>query len=499
MRKIVFILLALIWFLPGCTSRQQNSVHSHDEVVLYLTGYGGKLEVFAEAKPLAVGQNSDIFAHFTHLTDFKPLEEATVTMSLVVGRHGVRQTVEAPNRKGIFAFTLQPGESGRGLVVFDVVTPEGQYSISIPNVMVYDNLHDAEHAAEDLKPADPNAISFTKEQSWKVDFATEVLQKASIGQVIKTTAQVLPAQGDELLITARTSGTVIFGGAALAEGRTLSRGAVLMNISSAGMADNNMVVRMAEARNNFEKTRANLQRAEKLAIEKIISERELLLARTEFENARAVYENLAGHFSQSGQSVISPAQGFIKRIWVENGQYVEAGQPLLSIMQNRRLQLRADVRPSQAQLLQSIKGATIKSLHNNRIFTLEELNGRLVSAGQATNTQNHMVQVILEVEQNGELLPGSFAALYLIAPGENETLTVLNSALLEEQGLFYVFVQINPELFTKREVSIGATDGVHTVIKKGIEPQERVVTKGAVWVKLAQSSAALDPHAGHVH
>lgn len=499
MRKIVFILLGFNLFLSGCDISQHDHGHSHDEVVLYLTGYGSHIEVFAEAKPFAVGQNSEIFAHFTKLSDFKPLEEATVTMSLIVGRQGVRQTITAPVKKGIFSFTLRPVASGRGQVVFDINTPEGQHSISIHNVMVYDNLHDAEHAAEDLKPTEPNAISFSKEQSWKVDFATEVLQKASIGQIIKTTAQVLPAQGDQLLITARTSGTVMFAEAPLAEGRAIGRGALLMNISSVGMADNNMGVRMSEARNNYHKARTNFERAEKLAEDRIIAERDLLLSRTEFENARVVYQNLAEHFSQSGQPVISPAQGFIKSIWVENGQYVNAGEPLASIIQNRRLQLRADVRPSQAYLLPFIKGATIKSLHNLSTFTLEELNGRLISAGQATNHQNHMVPVVLEVEQNGHLIPGTFAALYLIAPGTTETLSVPNSALMEEQGLFYVFVQINPELFSKREVTIGATDGLRTVIKNGIQPGERVVTKGAVWVKLAQSSAALDPHAGHVH
>jgi hypothetical protein len=60
-------------------------------------------------------------------------------------------------------------------------------------------------------------------------------------------------------------------------------------------------------------------------------------------------------------------------------------------------------------------------------------------------------------------------------------------------------VQTNPELFEKREVKIGSTDGLRTEIKKGISIADRIVTKGAVLVKLAQASGALDAHSGHNH
>jgi len=50
-----------------------------------------------------------------------------------------------------------------------------------------------------------------------------------------------------------------------------------------------------------------------------------------------------------------------------------------------------------------------------------------------------------------------------------------------------------------REVKTGATDGLKTEIISGVLPDERIVTKGAVLIKLARSSGALDPHSGHVH
>ena len=62
-----------------------------------------------------------------------------------------------------------------------------------------------------------------------------------------------------------------------------------------------------------------------------------------------------------------------------------------------------------------------------------------------------------------------------------------------------MLVQLTPELFEKREVVIGATDGLNTEIINGLTDNERVVAEGAILVKLSQASGALDPHAGHVH
>ena len=81
----------------------------------------------------------------------------------------------------------------------------------------------------------------------------------------------------------------------------------------------------------------------------------------------------------------------------------------------------------------------------------------------------------------------------------SEALTLPNSAIIEEQGNYFLFVQVTPELFEKREIKTGATDGIKTEIVQGITADERVVTKGAILIRLAQATGALDAHSGHVH
>ena len=89
--------------------------------------------------------------------------------------------------------------------------------------------------------------------------------------------------------------------------------------------------------------------------------------------------------------------------------------------------------------------------------------------------------------------------MFIRTTSTKPVITIPNDAILEDQGHYFVFVQLTPELFEKQEITIGQTDGLRTEIVTGINKNQRVVTKGAILVKLAAVSAALDPHAGHVH
>jgi len=211
------------------------------------------------------------------------------------------------------------------------------------------------------------------------------------------------------------------------------------------------------------------------------------------------YNNLLQNFNQSGQKIHSSMNGFVKQLLVQNGQYVETGQALVSISQNKSLMVSADVQQKYLPILGTIHSANIRNMYEDKTYTLEELNGKVLSFGRSTNTDNYMIPISLQIDNTGQFVSGGFVELYLKTLSSGNALSIPNTAVLEEQGFFFAFVQITPELFEKREIKIGANDGLRTEILKGIKSHERVVTKGAVLIKLSQASAALDPHAGHVH
>lgn len=343
------------------------------------------------------------------------------------------------------------------------------------------------------------AIQVTLDQQSKLGIECEKLQPVTFGQIIKCPAQILPSAGDQRAVTAKASGIVIFHKASLVEGASVKAGETLFTIESDGMADNNMSVRFQEAQATYNLARQEYERKETLAREQIVSQAELAQARAALESATALYNNLKANFSSKGQTLASPLSGYLTSIGVQNGDYVEAGQVVATVSQNRDLYIRAEVQPRYYQSLSHILGASFKVAGSNEVYSVEELGGGLVSYGKATTADEPLVPVTFRIRNNANLLSGSFVQLYIRTATEQQVLTLPNDGIVEEMGAYFAFVKVCKEEFEKRPITLGPTDGIRTVIASGLQSGEQVVSKGALMVKLAQGSANLDPHAGHVH
>ena len=357
--------------------------------------------------------------------------------------------------------------------------------------------HDEEEEHHHDVPA--NSVKFTKEQSSIIDFATTEVRAEKFGRVIKATAQVVSSQGDEQVASSRASGVVRFAGNDIVEGASVKKGQRLFTIESSGMADGNMAVRYQEATSNYNVAKAEYERKADLAQKGIVSQAELERSRAAFETAKAAYDNLKGNFSPSGAVVTAPMSGYVKSVNVQNGGYVEAGQAVVTISQNKDLYLRAELSPRYYNSLKQIKTANIELPDGGGVYTLEELNGAFVNYGKASGEGNPLIPVTFRIKNCGNLIAGSFVKIYIITEDGEQAIAVENSGIVEEMGNTFVFVQVAEELYEKRLVTLGGGDGKRTVATSGLKAGERVVTKGATMVKLAQGAGALDPHAGHVH
>ncbi|MGE5317210.1 MAG: efflux RND transporter periplasmic adaptor subunit [Chloroflexota bacterium] len=497
MKYKLFWAIVLIFSVVGCRQTEKKTEHEHEAHKFQYTAYSSAHELFAEADPFIAGESSNVLSHFSSLPDFKALEEGKITLTLTAGGSTVQQTLGKPDRKGIYSFDLKPVKAGKGSLKYELTNAKGEFTIEVPDVTVFASDEEADAAAEANEQSKTNTTTFTKEQSWKIDFNTGYPVMEPFGQVIKTTAQVDAAIGSESVVVAKTAGVVIIN-EELPAGKMVSKGEKLFTISGTGMAENNFSTKYSEAKSNFEKAKADLQRATELAKERIVSERELASYKNIFDNAKTVFDNLNSNFSASGQTVTSPVSGYIRQLYVTNGSFVEAGQRVLTVSQNKSLTLHAEIPLKYAPLLTSVATAHIKDM-SGRVFTLEQLNGKILSYGKAAGEDNYLLPVTLKIDNNGEFIPGGFVDLYLKALTLESSLVVPSTAIIEEQGNYFVWVQVNPELFEKREVKTGRTDGLNTEIINGISKAERIITRGAMLVKLAQSTGTLDAHSGHVH
>lgn len=323
---------------------------------------------------------------------------------------------------------------------------------------------------------------------------TSTVEPGRFQQVIRTSGQVLAAQGDEQVAVATVAGVVSFRGRVI-EGMSVRKGSPLVVLSSQNMAEGDPV---QKARVAYEVSKKEYERMQALVGDKIVSEKEFAQAKQTYENARISYEAVARNHTEHGQTVSSPIAGYVKSLLVKEGDYVSVGQPLVSVTQNRRLFLRADVSEKYYADLSSVSSANFRTPYNDKVYSLKELNGRLLSYGKASNADGYYIPVTFEFDNKGDVIPGSFVEIYLLSTPTEDALTLPRTALTEEQGSYFVYQQVDEEGYMKRPVTIGADDGERVQILSGIHPGDRIVTQGAYHVKLASASNAIPAHT-HEH
>ena len=358
--------------------------------------------------------------------------------------------------------------------------------------------HSHSHSQSHSHNHGDDAITFTVEQQNKIDFEVVEAVSEPLYQIIRTSAQIVPSQEGEKILTATTSGIVSFENKDIVPGLEVKSGQILFSIDNDNMADGSLAVRRQEIEAEYNKAKAEYERKQSLADDKIISESELLDAETEYLKAKKQYENMLQNYPEGKTLHRASISGSIKDILVPNNSYVEAGQPIMTLAQNSKLYLRADLQQKYYPVLKDIKTANIKT-PDGTVYSLEDLSGRLISYGKTTDVSNPLIPVTFEIKNNGNIIPGSFVEIFITAESDKMGIMLPNTAIVEEMGIYCVFVQTCVDSFEKRLITKGVTDGYNTQILKGVHAGEKVVSKGAINVKLAQGSAALDPHAGHVH
>ena len=356
--------------------------------------------------------------------------------------------------------------------------------------------HDhAEKPAE--KPAEgehSDEIILPKAKADAAGVKVSVIQPAAFQQVIKTSGQVLAAQGDESMAVATVAGVVSFRGK-VTEGMSVGRGTPLVSISSSNIIDGDPVQR---ARIAYDISKKEYERMKSLLKNKIVSDKDFAQAEQSYENARISYEALAKNHSAGGQNITAPIAGYVKSILVKEGDYVNIGQPLVSVTQNRRLFLRAEVSERYYPSLRTIGSANFQTPYDNKVYALKELNGRMLSFGKASSDNSYYVPVTFEFDNKGDIIPGSFVEVYLLSSPMDNIISLPRTALTEEQGTYFIYLQLDEEGYKKQEVTLGADNGKSVQILTGVKAGDRVVTEGAYQVRLASASSAIPAHS-HEH
>ncbi|SNB44767.1 efflux RND transporter periplasmic adaptor subunit [Geobacter sp. DSM 9736] len=559
--KYLPMLLLSAALFAGCTSREHGDTHSaneHEEEKVQITAYSDKSEVFMEfAEPVA-GEKTDFLIHLTRLADWKPVNQGSLKLVFTPAAGAPASfTIPAPARPGIYQAGLTLAKEGEYSLA---IIPEGTGfadTITIPHVHVVrkgeahaahekgkhpetpkkEEAHQKEHAESEHDDHDHEGateeahhgeteeahhgeevatvitgtgggtIPFLKEQQWVTEFMTQPAVRKDLATYFSTMGELLPVSNAEAIVSAPLAG-IISGSKSLPFiGKKVTKGEIVAYIEPPVRQEGGMgqlTAGYAEARNRVALAQKEYDRAKRLYEAKIaplkrVEEAELTLssAKAALEPLERAVNSIRGDAGNGRIAVRAPVGGTVVEINAANGKGVEAGQPILRVVNTGTLWLKANLPAADAGKAALASGAT---------FTITGLDGefrpsRLVTVGDMLDPQTRTLPVIFEVPNPGARLKVGMFANVAIRTGEaRNALTVPKEALVEDESRWFVFVQTSGEAFERREVKIGAQDKGHVQVVEGLQPHERVVTKGAYYVKLAATAGkGADPHAGHAH
>ncbi len=315
-------------------------------------------------------------------------------------------------------------------------------------------------------------------------------EETPFSEVITVSGQIVPSPSETSVVAARSAGIVRLA-AGIAPGAKVSKGQSVATVSAQGMSggDANESARVA-----LEAARRELDRLTPLHEEGIVSTRDYNAARQRYDEARVAAGNGA---AGSGSAATAATAGVVTRLLVGQGQYVEAGQPVAEISGSRKLTLRADLPEGKAAAAAGVSGASFRPSYSTETIDLDRLNGRRVSGDPYAAASGGYIPMYFEFDSDGSVVSGAFCEVYLRGAGKSRALTVPVSALSEQQGQLFVYVEAHPGAYRKQPVKTGCSDGPRVEVLSGLEPGDRFVAEGVTFVRLAETSD-VKPE-GHTH
>lgn len=490
--------------------------HGHDPGAIAVTHFTDRTELFVEYPVLAVGGESAFAAHLTRLDDFQPVAAGRLIVRLSGG--GLPEEafyVDAPSVPGIFRPVAKPANAGERRLELMLEAPDLAVTHDLGQVTVYPDPQSAA-AAQPHEEAAGDEISFLKEQQWKVDFATAEVGERRLRASISATGTITARSDGEALVSAPAAGHLLPGrefpriGMRVAQGDTL---AVIAPRVAGDVDVTSLELAVQRAKSAMQLAIRERKRLADLVSQQAAPRRRLNEAESAERVARAELEaanqrlkqyqrtlDSAGTGKATGLTVRAPIAGTLAEIRVAAGSFVQEGQAMFHIVETDRLWLEASVAEADIGRLGEPSGAWFEVEGFARPFEVDaDSGGKLVAFGNVVDPVSRTAPLVFEFINTGNRLRvGMFAQVHIWAGESVEDTAIPVRALVDEAGQDVAYVMLGGESFERRVLRLGVREGDYVQVKSGLEPGERVVTRGAYLVRLAAASPAEAGH-GHAH
>lgn len=497
----------LVLALVACDRAGTPSTAAAPEAQVY-THFTEQAELFVEFAPLVAGQKSTFAAHFTRLSDYAPVATGSVDVILSGGNAPTeRFRVKAPRAPGIFAPTVVPRATGRRRLGVELNADGLQSRHDLGDVMVYADAA-ASRKAGPAPGMQEGEIGYRKEQQWSNDFAIEQVKPRGLRDSVLAPATIRASGDGNAEVVAPTAGILRATGRFPALGDDVVRGqtlAMLVPRLGAGTDVASLRADLEASRSHAALAASEAARMQRLFAQQAVSRSRLEAARSAQQVAQAQLRAAEQRSSQlvggaGGVPLKAPISGSIALVPLANGAAVEEGAKLFQIVDRRELWVEAHVAEADAARLQDPDGIAFDLPGLERaVEIIPGQNGHLVGVGSMIDPDSRSVPVIFALSRpDRRIALNQDVQARVFTGGRRSVLSVPASAVIDDAGQRVVYVMRGGESFSRVPVRLGIRDGDRFEVLQGIRNGERVVSRGAMLVRLAAATPEAMGH-GHAH
>ncbi len=266
-----------------------------------------------------------------------------------------------------------------------------------------------------------------------------------------------------------------------------------------------------KAKADYELTKSNCERAQRLFDRGVGSEKDALACEAEFKVAEA-HLNAAEKklhvlgFTESQVQAIAethqinpiitlyaPIRGKITAHNAILGAMVDQATEILTILDPVILVVDADIYEKDIAKIRIGQQVEVSV----PAYPGEQFGGKISYISDVLNEETRTITVRVEVDNKEyKLKPGMFAEVSIYLNHQNQALVLPREAVLDERGEHIVFLEINGK-YVPVIVELGARENGFIEILRGVQEGDEVVTEGNFQLKSKLYEAILQK--GHIH
>ena len=273
---------------------------------------------------------------------------------------------------------------------------------------------------------------------------TVAIQEGTIPQKLLAYGAVIPAPGARRIVSVPFESQVL--SIFVNDGQKVPRGEVLLEIQPSPSTTLQFVL----ASNAFKLEQENLRQVERRVNQKLATNEQLLQAQQKLEEAQTKLNSSKKQGIEGKSKISAQAGGLIKKVNVQEGNIVPAGNPLIEIIAEDLLEAILGVEPEDINRVRPGQQVLLTHVNASKIPAVI---GKVQRLSYEVNSSTRLVDVFLTIPSPVSFLLGETISGQ-IEVGSARGLIVPRSAVLSEDGRSFVFIVRNV-IANKHQVRIG--------------------------------------------